>query len=75
MQGCYPLLFSEKKLKELLEDYLIEKVAEMFGFQALSILEDSGMWYEEGEVKVGRVIWHHGDGISKEETFEITLSK
>ena len=74
IQGCYPLVMSEKKLTKKLQEFLLEKAVEMFGFQVLPILSDSGVWYEDKEVREGRVSWNHGTGYQKEETFEIEFS-
>ena len=72
-QGCYPLVKSEKKLVKELQEYILEQVVDMFGFQVLPLITDSGIWYEEGEIKTGRVSWNHGRGDFKEVEFEIEL--
>jgi len=73
IQGCYPLTMSEKRLRAMLEDFLMEKMVELFGFQVIPLITDSGIWYENGEIREGRAVWEHGNGITKEETFTIDL--
>ena len=73
VQGCYPLIIPEKKLVKALQEYLIEKAVDYFGFQVMPLLADSGLWYEEGEKKEGRISWNHGQGDFREEIFEIEL--
>ena len=65
----------EKVLVRKLQEFLLEKVVDMFGFQVLPILSDSGVWYDDKRRTEGRVSWNHGTGMEQEEVFGIELSK
>ncbi len=70
--ACYPIVMEEKTERRRLLSALIDAIAELFGLQIVPLLEDSGYWYEEGEVTRGIVTWHHGKGDVREEEIEIT---
>ncbi len=48
----------EREMIEEMKERLLDKIAELFGIQVLSLLTDEGV-YEGGEPGT-RVMWHHG---------------
>lgn len=71
--GCYPLERDARWLTKKIEDFLLDKLIDMFGFQILAIISDSGVYYVDYPTKEGVIIWHHGKDRPKTETFTIEL--
>ena len=71
--GCYPLEGDARWLAKKIEDFLLDKLVDMFGFQILAVISDSGVYFVDYPTKEGAVIWHHANDRPKTETFTIDL--
>ncbi len=64
--ACYPLVKEEKVLVKELEEFLLDKVVEMFGLHSLTIIDNEGMYYTDYESMEWVITWSHGKGDERE---------
>jgi len=64
--ACYPLVRDEMELTRELEDFLLDKLVELFGLQSLALISNTGVYYVDYEDMSWVITWDHGKGEERE---------